>query len=48
MTKPTAKPPKDSGIPPKGRPADFGTGPGDKVGNVGRGDKRLPKTGKGK
>ncbi len=44
--KETAKPPKDSGIPPKGRPADFGTGDGSQKGNVIRGEKR-PK-GKGK
>jgi len=46
--KETAKPPKDSGIPPKGRPADYGTGDGTKVGSIGRGDKRLPPKSKGK
>jgi hypothetical protein len=34
MTKPTAQPPKDNGIPPRGRPENFGTGQGDRVGNV--------------
>jgi hypothetical protein len=45
--KPTATPPKDAGIPPKGRPENFGTGDGSQVGKVGKGNKRLPKTGKG-
>jgi hypothetical protein len=46
--KKTAQPPPDAGTPPRGRPENFGTGDGKQVGKVVRGDKRLPKSAKGK